>query len=191
MKYYGDKNIKRGIKVGEISYKEFNDKDSAIGFIREHGLLGEYISKMRDEVEDEMPIDTDPDNISIQSIEYEGNRYWYGTNCFDPILTTDISRKVGVYRELPDIYDDKMFHWKKNKKYGSMECIIEENVFEYQCIYKADGNAMVNVRYTACDNLHKNKVTISTIEIEYATNKVILKAIKKWKKNFRDMLECA
>ncbi|MBP3233583.1 MAG: hypothetical protein J6M65_04070 [Eubacterium sp.] len=23
-----------------------------------------------------------------------------------------------VYRELPDIYDDSIFHWKKNKKDG-------------------------------------------------------------------------
>ena len=182
MKVYGEKNIKRSIKLGEINYNEFNDKDSAIGFIREHGMLGEYMAKMYDDAEEEMLIDTDTENVSLEAVEYEGNKYWYGTNCYDPTLTTGMARKIGVYKELPNIYDDKIFHWKKNKKYGSMECIIEENVFEYQCIYKADGNAMVNVRYTACDNLHKNKVTISTIEIEYATNKVILKAIKKWKK---------
>ena len=191
MKYYGEKNIKRSIKLGEINYNEFNDKDSAIGFIREHGMLGEYVSKMYDDAEEELSIDTDTENISLEVVEYNGNKYWYGTNCYDPALTLGMSRKIGVYKELPDIYDDKIFHWKKNKKYGSKECTIEENMFEYQCIYKADGNAVVNIRYTACDNLHRNKVTIATIEIEYATNKVILKAIKKWKKNFRDMLATA
>ena len=50
MKYYGDKNIKRGIKLGEIKYCDFDNKDSAVGFIMEHGLFGEYISKMYDEV---------------------------------------------------------------------------------------------------------------------------------------------
>jgi hypothetical protein len=189
MKFYGEKNLKRGLKVGEISYKDFNDVSSAIGFIREHGLFGEYVSRMRDEVDDEISIDTDPENVDMESIEYEGNRYWYGTNCFDTVLTLGMDRKIGIYRELPDVYDDKIFHWKLNKKYGSMECVIEENLFEYHCIYKADGNAVINVKYTACDNLHKNKVTISTIEIEYATNTIILKAIKKWKKSFREALE--
>lgn len=191
MKIYGNKNIKRGIKVGEINYKEFNDSNTAIGFIREHGMIGEFFSEMYDDVEEELPIDVDPKNISMESVEYNGVKYWYGRNCYDDMLTLRLDRGVGVYRELPDIYDDQVFHWKKNKKYGSMECTVEDGVFEFRCVYKADGNATINVRYCACDNLHRNKVTMAMIEVEYATNAVILKGIRQWKKEFRDMLKTA
>lgn len=189
MKIYGNKNEKRGIKVGEITYREFNNKTSAIGFITDHGLLGEYISKM--DGDEEIIIDVDPENISMSKLEYNGETYWYGTNVFDEMLTLKIDRMVGFYKELPDIYDDNIFHWKKNKKYGTRECIIEESVFEYHCIYKSDGNATIDVKYTACDNRHRNKVTISTIEVEYASNSVLKKAIKTWKKNFKNILEVA
>lgn len=186
MKYYGIENTKRSIKVGEVSRSDFYDNNTPIGFIRERGMLGEYISKMSGD--DEYLIDTDPNNTSMECVEYNGEKYWCGENCYDEMLTIKLSAMVGFYKELPDIYNDKVFHWKKNKKYGSMECVINEGVFEYHCIYKADGNAVVNVRYTACDNLHRNKVTIATIEIEYASNEVIIKAIKKWKRSFKDSL---
>lgn len=189
MKVYGEKNIKRAIKMGEITRAEFNNKDSAIGFIREHGLLDEYISKM--DGNEETYIDIDPKNISLNKIEYNGETYWYGENAFDLMANFRVDSYVGFYKELPDVFDDKIFHWKKNKKYNSLECVIEEGMFEYYCIYKADGNATVDVRYTACDNRHKNKVTMSTIEIEYATNEVIMEAIKKWKRNFKNMLQIA
>lgn len=191
MKIYGEKNIKRSIKIGEIDYNEFNDKTSAIGFIKEHGMLGEYMSKMYDEVEEEVNIDADPKNVTMHHIDYAGNRYWYGENAYDEFMLTNMYRKIGVYREMPDIYDDKKFHWKPNKKYGSMECKIEDGVFEYHCIYKADGNATVNVKYCACDNYHRNKVTIATIEVEYATNEVIMKGIMQWKREFKNSLKTA
>lgn len=191
MKIYGNKNISRGIKVGEIDYKDFNDKNTAIGFIREHGMFGAYISKIDAGYEDEVSIDTSPDNIDMESVEYKGIKYWYGNNPYDVELSLGMYRKIGVYRQLPNIYDDKMFHWKRNKKYGSMECTIEDKVFEFHCIYMVDGNAIINVKYCACDNLHRNKVTMAMIEVEYATNEVILKGIKKWKKEFRESLRTA
>lgn len=154
-------------------------------------MLGEYIAKMYDDAEEEMLIDANAENISIESVEYNGNKYWYGSNSFDQMLTLKLDRKIGVYRELPDIYDDSIFHWKKNKKYGSMECTIEDGVFEFYCIYKADGNAVINVKYCACDNLHRNKVTMAMIEVDYASNDIILKGIKQWKKEFRNMLKSA
>lgn len=187
MKYYGNQYIKKAIKVGEVSRNEFINKNSAVGFIKEHGLLGEYISKM--DGDDEYLIDTNPKNKSMEYIEYNGEKYWYGENIYDEMASIRLNATVGFYAQLPDIYNDKVFHWKKNKKYGSMECTIEEGVLAYQCIYKADGNANVNVRYVACDNLHRNKVTIATIEVEYATNEVILKAIKEWKRSFKDSLK--
>lgn len=187
MKIYGNKNVKRGIKVGEIPYITFTDRESAIGFINDHGLLGEFISRMKGD--EEITIDADSENASMNKIEYNGKTYWYGSNCYDEMLTLRIDRMIGFYRELPDIYNDNIFNWKKNKKYGSQECTIEEEMFEYHIIYKADGNATIDVKYTACDNRHKNKVTISTIEVEYATNEVLKKAIKTWKKNFKEQLK--
>ena len=191
MKICGDKYMRRGIKVGEIDYRDFNDKNTAIGFIKEHGMLGEYISKMDAINDDEVSIDTTPDNISMKKVEYNGVKYWYGNNPYDVELTLGMYRKVGIYRELPNIYDDKIFHWKRNKKYGSLETTIEDGVFEFGVIYKVDGNAIVNVKYCACDNLHRNKVTIAMIEIEYATNDIILKGIGKWKNKFRESLRTA
>ena len=186
MKIYGEKNIKRCIKVGEINYNDLNDKGSAIGFIKEHNMLAEFFAEMNDDIEEDMNLDIS--SSTLKSVEYNGNTYWYGENSYDVLMCTKLYRKIGIYKQLPDIYDDSIFHWKRNKKYGSMECVIEEGVFEYQCIYKTDGNAVINVRYTACDNLHHNKVTIATIEVEYATNIVILKGIKQWKRNFKDEL---
>lgn len=191
MKYYGKPNTKKGIKVGEILGSEFDNKNSAIGIIREHGLLGEYVSRIDNGNGDTVEIDTDPKNISMNSVEYNGNKYWYGENSYDIEMQLKLNKRIGFYRELPDIYDDAVFHWKKNKKYGSLECVIEEGIFEYQCIYKPDGNANINVRYVACDNLHRNKVTMSTIEVINATNDVIIEAIKKWKSQFKDMLQNA
>ena len=72
-----------------------------------------------------------------------------------------------------------------------MKCIIEDGVFEFHCIYKADGNAVINVKYCACDNLHRNKVTMAMIEVDFASNDIILKGIKQWKKEFRNMLKSA
>lgn len=189
MRYYGVENTKRSIKVGEVKRSDFNDSNTAIGFIKEHGMLGEYISKMNGD--EECLIDTDPQNIDMKCIVYNGEKYWYGENCYDEMLTIRLNSMIGFYKELPDIYNDNVFHWKRNKKYGSMESIIDEGIFQYCCIYKPDGNAVVNVKYTACDNLHHNKVTIATIEIDYASNEVILKAIKKWKKSFINSIDVA
>ena len=187
MKYYGNENTKRTIKIGEVKRSDFNDKNTPIGFINAHGMLGEYMSEM--DGDEEYYVDTDPNNVSMKCVEYSGEKYWYGENCYDDMMTININAMVGFYKELPDVYNNKIFHWKKNKKYGSMECVINEGILEYQCIYKADGNAIVNVRYIACDNLHRNKVTMATIEIEYASNEVILKAIKEWKNTFKNQLK--
>ena len=187
MKIYGNKNIKKVVRVGEINWKEFYDNNSAVGFIREHGLLGEFMAKMYDDLEEDMPIDVS--SKGLKSVEYNGNKYWYGENSYDSFLQAKIYKTVGVYKELPDIYDDESFRWKENKKYGSKECVIEDGVFEFQCIYKADGNAVINVKYCACDNLHRNKVTMAMIEIEYATNALIHKGIIQWKREFQQSLK--
>lgn len=191
MKIYGEANKRMGYKIGEISAKEFNDGKSPIGFIKEHGMLDEYISKMERVDNEEYEIDTDPKNTEMHKIEYNGETYWYGSNCYDMKMQLKLYNNIGIYKELPNIYDDNVFHWKRNKKYGTLECTVEGGVFEYQIIYKPDGNANINVRYVACDNLHRNKVTMSTIEVIYASNDVILKAIKTWKKQFRNMVDVA
>lgn len=191
MKIYGNENMKRGIKVGEVKRSEFNDKNSAVGFIKERGMLGEFIAEMNVDVNKEYFIDTNPNNISMKCVECNGEKYWYGVNPYDEMLTVKLDSMIGFYKELPDIYNDKMFHWKRNKKYGSMECVVEDGIFEYHCIYKADGNAIVDVKYNVCDNRHRNRVTITTIEIEYASNEVIIYAIKSWKKEFKEIVKDA
>ena len=191
MKYYGNANKKLGMKIAEIMENDLYNPGTPIGFINKNGDLAEYFENLIEVNgidDDELyEVDTDPANVTMHKIEYNGKTYWWGTNCYDVRMSLRMGRRVGVYVQNPDIYDDKVFHWKNNKKYGTMECTIEEGVFEYQCIYKPDGNANINVRYTACDNAHRNKVTMSTIEVMYADNDTIIDAIKAWKKQFKGM----
>ena len=125
----------------------------------------------------------------MNAVEYNGVKYWYGYNCYDAFLTMGIEKKIGVYKELPDIYNDKTFHWRKNRKYDSQECVVEDGLFEYHCIYKADQNGTVDIKYAACDNRHRNKVTIATIDVEYASNIAFNKAIRQWKKQFKESVK--
>ena len=184
---YGDQYVRRALKITDIPYTEFIDESTAVGFIEKHGLIGEFISKLKYDYEgEEVNIDTDPKNLDLTLVEYNGVRYWYGENSLDSLMNLKVGgRRIGFYRELPNIFDDHNFHWKKNKKYGTLECVMERNKLEFHCIYKPDGNAIVNVKYTACENLHKNKVTISTIEINYANNGVIMKGILRWLNEFQ------
>ena len=183
MKVYGNENTKRLAYICGYSKDDLNNPTTPIGWINKNGdienfIAGRYRVQKTTYCDDRF--------MEFESYEYNGNTYWFGERSSN--LNNDV---IEWYMELPMVINDKNFRWKKNKKYGSMECIIEDKAFEYHCIYKADGNAIVNVKYNACDNLHRNRVTIATIEIEYASNEVILKAIKEWKREFKEMISCA
>ena len=90
-----------------------------------------------------------------------------------------------VWKQLPRIANDDTFKWKENIKYGTKETVIIQGNFEFTCIVKADGDAIVDVRYTKCENKHRNRVTITRIEVFNAANEEILKAIDEWKKMFK------
>lgn len=188
MRIYNNNYVKRGVRLATISESDFKN-DCALGFIKEKGMLGEYFSKLEGtEIEE---FSCEPDNVDMRSIKYGDETYWYGVNCLSVRLTKGFDSFIEVYKELPSIYNDKTFNWKKNKKYGSMVAVIEDKIFEYHCIVKADGDAVVDVKYNACDNRHRNRVTITTIEISNATNDAIRDAIKEWKRDFKMVIKNA
>ena len=184
MKTYGNENTKRLDYVCAYSKDRLNDPGTAIGYIKEIGKLKEFINKQY--TKQNKTTYCDDRFKEFESYEYNGKTYWFGERSSN---ITD--GEIEWYVELPMVINDNNFHWKKNKKYGSLNCVIEDKVFEYHCIYKADGNAIVDVKYNACDNRHRNRVTIATIEIEYASNESIFDAIKQWKKEFKEMIKSA
>lgn len=89
-----------------------------------------------------------------------------------------------VFEILPQIYNDKIFCWIKNKKYNTLETTLVLGNFEFYCICDNNNNVAIDVKYTKCDNRHKNRVTISVIKINDADNETILNAIDFWKEQF-------
>lgn len=89
-----------------------------------------------------------------------------------------------IYEILPSVYDDEIFKWKTNKKYQTLEATVTSGMFEYECICRNDKSGIINVRYAKCDNKHRNKVTITTIEMDDINNKRIIDAIECWKIQF-------
>jgi len=88
-----------------------------------------------------------------------------------------------LFVEAPLIMEDKLFKWKKNSKYRSLEAIIKEDTFEFQCIINPDGNGKVIVRYLKCENKHRNNVTLAELDVSNAYNEVFIETIKDWKYN--------
>lgn len=187
MKYYGDKNVRRVYYVCGFRKEDLNDKTTHIGYINSIGKLHDYVSQLP--VRGGMDghggyrryptIFCDERTRNYLSFKANGNTYWYGERGgFN-------AGEIAFYLEMPMITNDDTFLWHPNKKYNSKECVIEDGALEYLCIYKENGNGIVDVKYNACDNRHRNKVTIATIEIEYASNEVFIEAIKEWKTKFK------
>ena len=177
MKYYGDNNIIRVSACAGFSDGEINE----MRFMQEQGILHEYVASKECRRVQSMDLDN---LVDYQQYEYNGEQYIFGKK-----------RKLGsclqYWKIQPSLYNDKTFEWKKNKKYNRLECIIEDGLFEYYCITKEDSVVSVDVRYTACDNRHRNKVTIANIEVTNASNDAISKAIKQWKKGFKEVIMAA
>lgn len=115
---------------------------------------------------------------NCERFKYNGKQYvkikdWHNTSSFF------------VYEVLPAIFNDEIFKWSRNAKYDTLECMFVIGMFEFHCIYKNDGSAIVDVKYAKCDNRHRNRVTITTIYINDAGNESILEAVDYWKAEFK------
>ena len=98
------------------------------------------------------------------------------------------SEMYRLFKEFPLVIDDDTFVWKKNTKYNSLEAKIKDSMFEYQCIINSDGNGKVVIRYTKCENKHRNNVSLAEIDIENAYNEAFLNVIQEWKKNLKESI---
>lgn len=185
MEYYGDMNKKRLKVISNFEKEDVLDTTSQIGFINSKGLFLDYTLKFFNEgivSYGKHPCDAPTPWIMYSDcwqnmkkikrnnkIYYIGNFYW----------NRDL---YGVLLEEPRIGNDKVFTWKTNPRYGTLEAIIKESNFEYLCIVKADGNAFVEVKYTKQENKHRNNITIARIDVYNASNQDIVEAIKQWQK---------
>lgn len=191
---------RRLLYINGFNAEAINDITSEIGFIKGKGMLMEFALKNYNEgiveIYDNLGRrkSTRSENPSIyfderwkkfKELEYDGEKYWVG------IRNAGLNDLYEIYKELPRIINDDIFHWKENKKYGSREALLVEGDFEYFCIVKENGDASIDIRYTACMNRHSNKVTIATIDVIDASNEDILEAIKKWKTEFKKSLNVA
>ena len=186
MYYHGEEGVKRLNEVIAFNLNELNNPTSPLGFIKSRSKLKDYVALQPGKINTSSQLMGQPrlhtflldDFTGMKSFERNGETYWYG------IEDLQTGKFETYYRELPLIIDNNRFHWKKNKKYGTMECVLVDYSFEYHIIYNKDGDATIDVKYNACENRHRNKVTIATIDVENAANEYIEAAINEWKENF-------
>lgn len=192
MKYYGNSDYNRMETIASYPMAEINNPNSAIGFINQKGMLFEYLVNKENtskhykkgHLTNEAYVYYQ-DCTGFKKKRYKKETYYIGVREEDHVGKGGIECYV-LYKQLPRIANDDTFRWKENLKYGTKETVIIQGNFEFTCIVKADGDAIVDVRYTKCDNKHRNRVTITRIEVYNAANEEILKAIKEWKEMFQN-----
>lgn len=193
MEFYGNGEVKRVCLVYKSGTR---NKDRATTkmerYLKSKDLFWDYVEQNSDEY------DADPILIDVSSgfkkAEHNGKTYWYGKDVA-PVFEQNRVNLKGLFSlyedamfyfvELPGIYTDKDFRWKKNKKYNALETVLKMGEFEFYCVYRnGSDDVVVDVRYAKCQNKHRNKVTITTINVYNASNEGILEAIKEWEEEF-------
>ena len=187
MKYYGDSN-KKALKA--VAYAT---DDSTIQFVRRKGMFMEYMLEVREcesNEKDDFPCvyEKNVDNFKVKN--FRNGKYYIEKGHLLASGNKDMTY-YQIYKEVDRFYYAKGFVWRENKKYGVKETTHISGKFEFFIIVKGNGDAHIDVRYTACDNKHRNKVTISTIEVYNASTQEIKNAIEEWKKNLSRELACA
>ena len=193
MEYYGNENIKRVetiYKTGDDIY----DATSEIGFIYKSGMIANFIKELGDDYRHGLiyPFDIQGDNKSwtndiqtlFDTVDVEGNTYYL-------VVISKKQRYKGlrIYKELPRVGDGgdcgiyHKYKWKENKRDHSLEMTMRTGDFEYVCNYRDSGNGSIIVKYTGCDNKHRNNVTISQIDLYNPNNYDYENAIIQWKNN--------
>ena len=171
---YSDTTIETRVKLIRRVDEEKNA--AYVNFLKEKNLYRQFA------LETKLTIGQTIKSISNENIERYGKiEVFNGKNY---LIYKEPMRYTEIYEILPSIYNDELFTWKKNKKYQTMEATLVNNSFEFYVIYRSNGTAVINCKYTKCENKHRNKVTIATIELENASNKKILEAIEFWKTAF-------
>lgn len=156
-------------------------------FLEDNDMLLDYLDQKADEYlqsgkQSRNTYLTDSE-MFIESFEYNGKKYY--------IYTTPRNSYRRYFLELPAIYDDENFIWKDDIRNGTKTTTIEDSIFDFECIYRADGSTRIDVKYNECENTHRNRVSIATFEIEDSNNYEIKKAITDWKKCFKSKIAAA
>lgn len=186
MKYTGTaKEFKMIGMVSELDVWE--GSSSPLKYLYENNLMIDYLLKSDNPTNGlKLPKYYLPNIRTAKTVEYNGKTYTYANVRF--------GKRGGVqvvfWEGTPNIYvDGPNWLWSYNDKHGTFEYTIKEKFFEYVCVLRGDGSVRVDVKYTKCDNRHRNKVTISEIEIENATNNDIIEAINVWKKELINQIQ--
>ena len=171
-----------------------------VQFIKEQGLLFKYLTSRismtyKDLKENEKhKLETQGDTI-VDDVDKSRKDYGQIIKVYEHFTIDDedyyLETSHGfyiLYKVVPLLINDKDFEWKDNAKYESKEAVIKRGAFEYLCIVNADGNGKVIVRYTKCENFHRNKVTIAEFHVPNAYNEVFLTEINKWNKEFKESI---
>ena len=185
MRYVSDNEEKTLVRIAEMPYSDNVTGYGMAEFIRNNDLLQQFLE-------------------SPNGLNWRGDTYWHGRpRCTKEWMNMEEIR-IGdqtyyreidgsrtkykwerYYKEVPGIYDDgHKLKWAENARYDAKETSFTQGMFEFHCIVKATGDAIVEVKYAKCENKHRNRVTIAEIEVIDATNKSIMDAITKWKKGF-------
>lgn len=149
-------------------WKYLKEKNLFIDYVFESGLAGNI----------HVPCEFNERDIATQKVDeftYKDKNY---------VVLKEPLNYTSVYELLDKVHNTELMMWQDNKKYGTKDCKFESGMFEFHCICQKDNTVMIDVKYTKCDNKHKNKVTVSTIEVKDADNKRILEAVDEWKESF-------
>lgn len=178
MKYYGNADYNRLEMVNFYSLDSIKDSNTPAGYLNQHDLLFDFIVNQQKERKGSVEY---RECTQFKKKRYKKETYYIGIRKIMGIS----GECYVVWKQLPRIANDETFKWKYNSKYDTKETVINQGNFEFTCIVKSDGDAIVDVRYTKCENKHRNRVTITRIEVYNAANEEILKAIDEWKSVFK------
>ena len=187
MKYYGNMDFNRLDMMDCIDMDTINNPNTPEGYLYSKGMLFEFLAN-RDTstIRKRYYKGEYPPVEYLDCSEFKKRKYRKQTYFMGVVKTGKDEERFILYRQLPRIANDNTFRWRNNERYGTKETVIIQGNFEFTCIVKETGDAVVDVRYTKCDNKHRNRVTITRIEVYNASNEEILKAIAEWKEVFKE-----
>lgn len=175
MEYYGNPDLKR-MKL--VYTHEMEGISEALAFIDRKGMMFEYaVDHWQPWVEKEPKYYNKSTIEHFCRVDHKGKVYYVGNN-------GTYARKYTVFEELPMVYDDDDFHWKKEDE--NLVSLIHDGSFDYESVYQPSGNAEVYIKYTKCED--RQIVTLAHITVHNASNREITNALREWKEKFLDSL---
>lgn len=174
---WGDIRQREYIRVRRVKHMPYEGiamqtPDPFCSFLREKGLYMEYVTR---EPEKNKP--TEPFIINnargCEVVEYKDKTYIIYPQ-------TRPAKCTVIYEVLPLIHNDGVFKWKNIAKTGEDKCTVKRGSFDFVCVALASGDGYIDVKYNKCENLHRNKTTLSTIQLTNVSNSVFKDAINDW-----------